>query len=79
MGFKVGFEAQGGGRRRRRRRRRKNFPYVKKHRSSAPSGPLPKKERDGKERERERCEVSPVKFVSKSGNFKGDNGILFLF
>ena len=32
-----------------------------------------------RERERERDEVSPVKFFSKSGNFKGDNGILFLF
>ena len=31
-------------RRRRRRRRRRNFPYVWKHRSSAPSGPLPKKQ-----------------------------------
>ena len=31
---------EGGG----RRRRRKNFPYVWKHRSSAPSGPLPKKQ-----------------------------------
>ena len=36
---------QGGGRRRRRtRRRRRKFPICEKHRSSAPSGPLPKRE-----------------------------------
>ena len=31
-------------RRRRRKRRRRNLPYVWKHRSSAPSGPLPKRD-----------------------------------
>ena len=45
-GFGLSLEAgvwasRGGDGRRRRRRRRRNFPYVWKHRSSAPLGPLP--------------------------------------
>ena len=45
LSLKVGIWASRGGRRRRRRRRgrRRNFPCVRKHRSSAPSGPLPKR------------------------------------